>query len=331
MGTHKFYGDHKNGRNHWYIWIGGFLLIWLFSHLIPLTLEYLFLDWWRYSGLGLAIANSFDGEFPSDLFIYMASSLPFILGLWLIQCKIRQRPLWRLNNARGEPGFRWKRVWAGVLVFAAVMAFNWGIISLISYLNDFPSPAEQIGFPKKTSHLDFFVPGFRQTAIIAAIILLPVIALNAWLQEAAFRGLIDQGLSRYIRQPLAVFLISAFFFALWHIRPEDIMDYYNFGNRSRFYIFLLNMMSFGFLMSILTSMDRGIEAAVGLHLANNFYYAFLAAPHAYAIYFFGLGEKLTGVQTDLIDLLEVIIFYILALTLLAYWQFGLKTEKPKDG
>ena len=325
-----FYDDHKNGRHNWYVLIIGILLIWLFSYIIPFVLTYFFLDWWQNSNISIFVSNKFVFAFPTSLFLYIVSTLPFVLGIWIIQRKLRQRPIGRLNNAFPALGFRWKRALAGILAFAAIMTLSWVTILLLLSFHDVPSPAEQIGFPKDTSYQIITNPVVDKFKIMAAVILLPFIVLNAWVQEMSFRGFLDQGLTRYFRDRFAVFLISSFVFALWHIMPSDIIEAIKYRETSRLYVFILNMMVFGFLMSILTAMDGGIEAAVGIHLANNFYHEAMYSPLNYALNHSDLTTKFNAVQFSLLDLLENIIFFTLALTILAFWKLGLadKSVKP---
>ena len=329
MGTNKFYGDHKNGRNPWYIWIGGFFLVYTVSTLLP---HYVSANLYQAYGFNLwlnKIARALgDTQISLALIDNLLLGIPFIIAIGFVQRIIRQRPISKLINGLNIR-FRWKRFLAGILVFLLILALGYLIFYILIDLLEPPTIAEQVGLDNKD---DPYSPwnyhrGQFGGNLTMVIFTLPLLAIYVLAQELTFRGFVDQGLSRYIKTPILICLLSGLIYALAQSSPGVIWAYFEYGNLKFFYVYMLNLILFGFFLSFLTYMDNGLEAALGIHLANIVIYEVIPAP--FEIYM-DLSQY-SDLSLAMIDLVDTIIFYALALTVLAYWRFGLDTEKPTDG
>ena len=129
-----------------------------------------------------------------------------------------------------------------------------------------------------------------------------------------FRGYADQGLQKlFYPGKLAAFCVSAALFSLWHMGNGDML----YG----WLPYLLDLFAFGLLMSFLTDMDQGLEAAIGIHAANNLiYFLFLGSdvPYAVPTALFSIGDPLFTFQS-------------LAFSCLAFISTGFVLTKLKIG
>ncbi len=233
-------------------------------------------------------------------------------GLYFAQTRLRERPFMKLVTS--ATSFRWKRLWAGVLVFIALKALMLFIQSLYQTGTDIPvwsdvDPSAGLGI--KPTGLTVF------RYLIIAPVLLIIISLNAFMQEVLFRGFIDQSLVRGFKQTLPAFIVSAVLFSLWHIWNYEIA----FGAIP----YLLGLFVFGFSMSLITAKDGGIEAAIGIHAAWNVFVVLGVGSTIITLpdtALWTMGEPGFSART----LLEELIFSTVAVLILANWRYGV--ERP---
>lgn len=323
MSGHPFYDDHRQGRNLWYIWLFGGLFIWIVSKLIPNLQSSLFFNTSVEYPTTMFFQAFFEGLNTGQWFYnYLFASIPVLLAIWLVQTKARQRPFHKLIQPNPNIRFRWRRFLAAILVFAGLMALYWLVYYTLFDWMTGQSVAEQLGMDEE----DFPMLADRWSKFyFFAIIMLPLVVLNALAQEMAFRGYLDQGLTRYLKRPWAVFLLSSFLYAVWYIYLVDVIVLFIAEDNAHprtgptLILYFLNAMVFGFYMSILTYMDRGIEAAVGLNFAGSLLYEVALSP----VQLVAWEQDLDGFGYEYLEFVDTLVFYLLALVVLAFWRFGL--------
>ena len=101
--------------------------------------------------------------------------------------------------------------------------------------------------------------------LFIAITLLP---LQTSFEELFFRGYIMQGLAYFSNNKWIAILVSSILFGLIHgMNPE--VEQYGFWTMQTYYI------TAGLFLAIITVMDDGLELALGVHAATNFFGATL--------------------------------------------------------
>ena len=99
-----------------------------------------------------------------------------------------------------------------------------------------------------------------------AILSLLLIPIQSSTEELIFRSYLMQGFGLLSRRPWLPLGISSIAFALLHIANPEVMSY-GLGTMMAFYL------SMGLLLGWVTLRSGGLEAALGLHAANNLYAA----------------------------------------------------------
>lgn len=324
----SFYKDHEQGRNGNNVWIISALTLlvcfWLVLHIQPIAVfEYLLSG-----GPGSKITDFIRQlHLPETFWEYFRPSAFFLIALWFIQKKLRKRPFGKLINGDPQIRFRWKRMLAAMIVFVFLSFVSWAICYVFKNFLTQPSLGEQLG-PISERFKPITVSIYaNKTSLRLLLILAPLIAFNALIQEMVFRGFIDQGLSRFIKTPLAIFALSGFIYALSYINMASLSQYAYSGEWNLLFIYSLNIMFLGIFLSIITYIDNGIEAATGLSIAGAFYIERFSLPF---FEFFDL-ETTSPLTYEMINFIDTIIFNFLALLILAFWQFGLGKHKRHNG
>lgn len=267
-----FYQDADNGHTALPIWIAGFLSL-LAAWYIPTGLIYQILGYlssvtekmWLSpynapTGLGFYPNSKPVLEILVHFFAAWVPTTIFLgLGLWFVQRKLRDRPI--KNIITSAKKFRWKRFAAAIVVFLGLTIVFWFLQSVWnsnnqSILNMSTSP--------RLDALGLEWVGVSLIFLIGLPFILIFTPLDAAMQEIVFRGFGDQALCKFLPSQTLAFTVSAALFALWH-----------FGNTEMYYGFLpyfLSLFGFGLMASILTSMDGGLEAAIGIHVINNLFF-----------------------------------------------------------
>lgn len=310
-----FYKDNQLGNTKPRVWIIGGLTLFLTLIIAPYIVYFVL----NFITRKLLIAGYFNSYDPNYFFLILLDWLPNVvlygLGIWFVQRKLRNRPLLKIITAAQR--FRWKRLLAAMIVFLAVT----GVFLFVEAL--FPLANTEVFASVEARPLlsfDYVFLGFRPEFWIGLPIILLLSPLNSAFQEIVFRGYADQSLTRYIPGKLLAFLTSSMLFALYH-----------YGNPEMHYgiiPYLLLMMIFGFSLSVITSMDGGLEAAIGIHVANNLFYFLIIGGS-------GLGWEPTWlfsytlVPFTIQTILLTIVFFFLCVYLLSIWNYGLtgKTRK----
>ena len=320
MAGGNFYSEALKGETSGPIWIGSFCII----------LAGFYFALGAFSAITDTFANHVGIEWNASLYYrYMEPGLPrylwavfydwvpgTLLTLWAVnyaQTKLRKRPFLKLITA--AKAFRWKRVFAGVFVFGVLQIFYLAFLYLYPTgpepaLWSEVAPRTGLNLQKTELKLSWF--------LMVLPVLLIIVPLNAFMQEVVFRGFLDQALVGKMKQSLPAFFISAALFALWHI--------YNYEMGYGAIPYLLGLFIFGFAMSVITSNDGGIEAAVGIHAANNIFYTLgigLSITYLPDTFLLSFGEPNFTPATVLTNL----VIYSLATVILSKWTYGLTKKE----
>lgn len=175
----------------------------------------------------------------------LVSLIPFGFWIWGMALglrKLHQRPVRSLVCPTGP--FRW-----GALALSA------GAWLALSVLSD-----GIIAFIQPGNYRFVYEPGSFWPYLIVAVLLLPV---QAAAEELFFRGYLTQGFGR-VWGPLAAWWIPGVLFGLLHgFNPE--IGAYGLALTLPVYI------GMGLILGWVTIRTGGLEAALGMHLANNLY------------------------------------------------------------
>lgn len=190
------------------------------------------------------MANIASGKMDFGPYTLELNIFPFIVGLlafWLLVKPIHKRSMGVIING-GRP-FRWNRLFSAAAV--------WLVLSAI-YL-----------FVSIKSNPDAFdLHNTSSTLIRLVVVSLLFLPFQCAFEEVLFRGYLMQGFTTLAKNRWVPLIVTSLGFALMHgLNPE--VKAYGFLTAMPQYIV------FGLLFGIVTIMDDGIEASIGLHAANN--------------------------------------------------------------
>ncbi len=117
---------------------------------------------------------------------------------------------------------------------------------------------------------------------VLVLLCLTLLPLQTSFEELFFRGYLMQGFGLMARSKVVPILITSVLFGLMHgMNPE--IEQFGFGIMMTYYI------TVGFFLGVITLMDDGLELALGVHAATNFFSATFAtydgaALQTYAIF-----------------------------------------------
>ena len=310
-----FYSEGQKGKNSPVIWISSVCVI--------LTSFYFITG--AFSGLTSHIMSLSGGLWHPDLYSpgsfgawsyfwsvfygWTSGAIFGLAGLYFTQTKLRERSF--LNLLTSAPKFRYKRAFVAAFVFLMLKLIIVFFQSIYLGNADVPiwsEPQAVPGFNIERTSLAIW------TYLVIAPFLLIFIILFSVFQEALFRGFIDQGLTYKFKQTLPAFIISAFLYTLWNIWTYDI--YYGALP------FLIGMFIIGLSMSVISSNDEGLEAAIGIQVIWAILYNLGIGP---AITFspettlWTFGEPKYSAAT----VLENLTIFFAIIVVLKFWKAGL--------
>jgi membrane protease YdiL (CAAX protease family) len=236
-------------------------------------------EWWNYlTTIFLVIAGYFLGQVPLSLvqlskidklglgnetFEEFATTMDFSLfeidknlglflmilifvfataGLWL-GLKLQGKKF--LNIITPHSSINWKKIGFGFIVWFGLTFF----FELIMYLID-PS-----GYSFQFNPERFLI------LFLICIMMLPI---QTSFEEFFFRGYLMQGFSLISKNKWVPLILSTLLFAAVHGTNPEI-EKYGFLTMQVYYI------TAGFVLGIIIIMDDGLELALGIHAATNFY------------------------------------------------------------
>jgi uncharacterized protein len=168
-------------------------------------------------------------------------------GLYLVVKMIHQKQFADIVTTRAT--FDWKRYWVGFGI--------WLIIGLIlEVIRMGAEPGEY------TFHLDLSKWVFL---VIIGLILLPI---QTSFEELFFRGYLMQGLALVSKNRWLAMVLSTLLFAGMHGTNPEVSKYGMLP-------MMIYYISAGLFLALITVWDDGLELAMGVHAATNFYGAAL--------------------------------------------------------
>jgi len=215
---------------------------------------------------------------------------PMAIGLWLGVKYVQKRTILSLHTAHYK--FRWGRmVFAMLLVWAVAAIFSYGAhvtgVSEAKYVFD-PSR-----FWKYLPITLLFIP------------------LQSATEEIALRGYLNQGLGKYIRNPWIVFVITSAAFASLHLGNPEVAETVK---EHSIWVAMSGYFFFGMFACVITYIDGGLEAAIGMHAANNMFAAAVVGYDSSAlptptIFKVGLNTQLDSIMVVVSLALVCLILY----------------------
>lgn len=238
----------KLGKNHWWRYVLGVLLIVLMWQGVGLLPTVALAIWVGLDQNDTTLFNTetllFEG-LPTEVIFadFMGMFLFLWLGVFLVVRFLHDRPFWSLFTPLQR--LNWRRVLQGALVFAAIYL---AVGVIMEWL--FPTPAEDIEYVLQPSKFLAFLP--------LALLLIPI---QTSAEELLFRGYFMQGLG-LIMNRWGVALVSSVLFALPHLLNPEVLD-------ANLWIAFLPYWIIGLLLALITLRDGTLELALGVHASNN--------------------------------------------------------------
>lgn len=240
----------RTGKNDWWRYVISFpaiLATWLIVGSVPVffLIAYVQLD---ENPATDVTASGFSGiPLLVEFLVTMSSFIPFILATLLAVRFIHARPVQTLIT--GEPRVRWKRIFLGGGIWFAIAALIATVESLL--------------YPGR--YVLTFQPGELLVFAIFALILIPI---QTSAEEVFFRGYLLQWIGLRLKNKWVLSVLNGLLFLLPHTaNPEMAVDSTLVG---------LGYFVFGFVFTLVTVQDNGMELALGVHAANNLFIALFA-------------------------------------------------------
>lgn len=105
-----------------------------------------------------------------------------------------------------------------------------------------------------------------------AIVSLLLIPFQSAAEEIVVRGYFNQGIGHYVNNKWVVFVITSALFALLHLANPESQSGAEAGASQHLLVMGAYFM-FGFLLSVIVYFEGGLEAVIGVHIANNLFVA----------------------------------------------------------
>lgn len=191
------------------------------------------------------------GLSPLSYMLMLLSFPAVLIGLYMVQKFIHHRTILSLHTIAHS--FRWTRT----LQAMGITFIVYGIFTAISHLSGF-SPLAFVFDPSR-----FFA---------FALVSLLFIPLQSATEEILIRGYMNQGLVSVLKNKWVAFTLSSLAFMSLHLANPEASSAASESPG----IFILTMSSyflFGFLLSVMVDFEGGLEAAIGVHAANNLFAA----------------------------------------------------------
>lgn len=251
--TQKFIALAQAGKNQWWRYLFGILFIlasWQGIGAIPFIILVFFLQNTKSPETKINPQN-FQIEGGDPLLLYLAinfSFVCFLISLYIAVRFIHQRTFITLITPHNK--VNWYRVIQGFGIWVFILAVS----SIIDYY--FISPGNY--------KLTFDIGKFLIFLPIALILT----SIQASVEELFFRGYLMQGIGLKTQSTTISILLNSFFFMLLHLLNPEV--------KSGFFILAAYYFFTALFFSIITVKDNSLELAIGTHIGNNMFRAFLA-------------------------------------------------------
>lgn len=229
--------------------------------------------------------------------------IPFLVSLviavFLIKAFHKRTYLEVIN---GGTLFRFNRFFVGFVI--------WAVISAVFLVAD-------IAMNPENFELRFNYASFIPLVFISFLL----IPFQAATEEFLFRGYLAQGVAAWTKSRWLVMLIPSLFFALLHSMNPEVGE---FG----FWSVMPMYFMFGVVFAFVSTLDDGIELAIGLHAGNNVFSSILVTTKSSvlqtpALFF----QKEVDPFRDLWILLFASVVCIAFLAFNYKWNFKILTTK----
>ena len=198
-----------------------------------------------------AIVTKLIGIHPINYALMLLTFPAAMFALLLASRKIHKRTITSVLTAASK--FRWNRVFFAIGLtlivyglFTAIMHYSG--ISKVSY-----------AFNPKT----FF--GF-------ALVSLLLIPIQSATEEVIFRGYLNQALGHFVNNKWLIFTITSALFAAMHLSNPEAFAGAEQGALEHILV-MSGYFFFGFILCVIVYFEGGLEAAIGVHAANNMFAA----------------------------------------------------------
>jgi membrane protease YdiL (CAAX protease family) len=287
-----------NGRNEWWMYIFGILLILsgiiLYGLIISAPLSYLAMqngitpeELQQNSNIMMDPARM--GMNKNVMLLFLLFPFVFALfGLFVNLKLIHKKTLTSIITAYEK--IRFKRFLFGFMI--------WGGLTVILVIAGYFIESEDVVVQFNAAN--FFL------LLMVTIVLLPI---QSCTEEIIIRGYLMQGLSQVFKNGIIPLIITSVIFASLHMGNPEVDAY-------GVWVMMLYYSSFGLFLGALTLLDEGLELAMGIHAANNLISSLL------------ITSPNTALQTDAIFLVksqnsaaEFITWAVMALlTFIIFWR-----------
>ena len=185
------------------------------------------------------------GQSPMAYGLILFSFIGAIIAAFLVQRFIHYRTMTSLITAAAR--VRWSRiVWTLLL--------TWGVYAVMAFVGVYLFDVEVYANPERSRMLPF---------VIMTLLFIPI---QCAAEEIMFRGYLNQALARFVPNILVVFAITSILFGALHLANPEVGAAKENGT---FWLVASSYVLMGFMFSVLVWIDNGLEAAIGVHIANN--------------------------------------------------------------
>ena len=227
------------------------------------------------------------GELPTFA-LTLVSFAFFLFPLFFIVKVFHNQSITQFTTSRKKIDFR--RISFSFLVYG-------GITAGVFFLEYFMNPS---AYAWNFQPLQFFM------LCIMALMLLPV---QIGFEEYFFRGYFMQWLGLLSKNRWVPLLLSSILFGLAHFANPEVSK---MGYKIMF--FYIGM---GFLLGIVTLMDDGLELALGIHFANNFFACILSTSDWSVFQTPALFKELSAPGIEFYDIILMFSLYLLIIFIFA--------------
>ena len=229
--------------------------------------------------------------------------LPFVLGfiLFILVMKWFHNRNW-IEVINGMKRIRWVKFFTGYFIWFALSAC---FLLISCYLN--PSDFE----------FQFNWSTFWPLMLISLFI----IPIQSSYEEIFFRGYLAQGFAVWTGSRITAILAPALLFGLMHAFNPEVQEY-------GFWLMMPQYIGFGIIFGLASTLDDGIESAMGAHAANNTFLSMFLTAEASALQTNAVLKQ-TNVhpETDVFSLLLFGILFLLILSRIYKWDWSVLGKK----
>jgi hypothetical protein len=229
--------------------------------------------------------------------------LPFVVGL--ISSALILKPLHKRTFAEvinGTKSIRWKHLFIGFGVWFAISAVS----LVVSYYSE---PA------------DFVFQMQWKTFLPLILISFMLIPFQTALEEFMFRGYLAQGIGAWTRNRWLVIIIPSLLFGLMHMANPEVNEY-GFWNVMPQYVL------FGLIFSLISTLDDGIETAIGMHAANNIFLSLFVTAKSSALQTAAVFEQQKiNIQEETLSLIVLGLLAVIILKYIYKWDLKILGKK----